>query len=286
MKLPPFEYACPATLDEAIALLASRDGDAKAISGGQSLMPILAFRLASPSLLVDLKKLKGLDQIKIDASGITLGAKVSWRQIEDDKRLATAHPLLQEMISHVAHYQIRNRGTVGGSIAHADPAAEMPGFSVTCDAKIVVKGSSGERIIPAGEFFEGPLMTVLEADELITEIRLPPWPAARRWGMLEFARRRGDFAMGGVAVFYDLDAQGRAVDAHVGVIGAGSIPHRVPGAEAAINGTTVDETAILAAAKAAAAGVEPLTDIHASAAYRRNLISVLLERALRAAVAR
>jgi len=286
MKLPPFEYACPATLDEAIALLASRDGDAKAISGGQSLMPILAFRLASPSLLVDLKKLKGMDQIKIEASGITLGAKVRWRQIEDDKRLATAHPLLQEMISHVAHYQIRNKGTVGGSIAHADPAAEMPGFSVVCDAKIVVKGSGGERIIPAGEFFEGPLMTVLEADELITEIRLPPWPSARRWGMLEFARRRGDFAMGGVAVFYDLDGQGRAVDAHVGVIGAGATPHRVPGAEAAINGTTVDEAAIQAAAKAIAAGVEPLTDIHASAAYRRNLVSVLLERALRAAVAR
>src|SRR5262245_62021446 len=136
MKMPPFEYACPTTLGEAVALLASHDGDAKALAGGQSLVPMLAFRLAQPSLLVDLRKLTELRQIKISENGVTLGAMTRWRDIEDDARLATAHPLLKAAISHVAHYQIRNRGTVGGSIAHADPAAEMPGIAVACDAEI------------------------------------------------------------------------------------------------------------------------------------------------------
>jgi len=126
MKMPPFEYACPTTLSEAVALLASRDGEAKAIAGGQSLMPMLAFRLAAPALLVDLRKLADLRQIKISKSGVALGAMVRWRDIEDDRRLRTAHPLLVAAIAHVAHYQIRNRGTVGGSIAHADPAADWP----------------------------------------------------------------------------------------------------------------------------------------------------------------
>src|SRR5262249_49865387 len=133
MKLPPFEYACPTTLSEAVALLASRDGGAKAVAGGQSLVPMMAFRVAQPSLIVDLRKLPDLDRIDIAADGVRLGAMVRWRQILDDKRLRAAHPLLAAAIEHVAHYQIRNRGTVGGSIAHADPAAEMPGIVVTCD---------------------------------------------------------------------------------------------------------------------------------------------------------
>src|SRR5437762_1019116 len=132
MKMPPFEYACPTTIAEAVKLLASHDGDAKALAGGQSLVPMLAFRLASPALLVDLRKLTELRAIKITDSGVTLGAMTRWRDIEDDERLATAHPLLKAAIAHVAHYQIRNRGTVGGSIAHADPAAEMPGIVRTC----------------------------------------------------------------------------------------------------------------------------------------------------------
>src|SRR5450432_3759428 len=154
MKLPQFEYACPTTLHDAVALLASRGSDAKALAGGQSLMPMMAFRIAHPALLVDLRKLPGLREIKISADGVRLGAMVRWRDIEDDARLKTAHPLLQAAISHVAHYQIRNRGTVGGSIAHADPAAEMPGIAVTCDAEIAVVGTSGPRVIPAAEFFE------------------------------------------------------------------------------------------------------------------------------------
>ena len=145
MKLPPLEYACPTTISEAVALLASRDGDAKAIAGGQSLMPMMAFRIATPSLLVDLRKLDELRGIKISDDGVRLGALVRWRDILDDERLTTAHPLLKAAVEHVAHYQIRNRGTVGGSIAHADPAAEMPGIVVTCDAEISVVGSNPAR---------------------------------------------------------------------------------------------------------------------------------------------
>src|SRR5690349_999777 len=193
MKLPAFEYACPATLAEAVALLASHDGEAKALAGGQSLVPMLAFRVAAPALLVDLRKLPGLKEIKIGADGLRLGAMVRWRDILDDARLKRAHPLLVAAVEHVAHYQIRNRGTVGGSIAHADPAAEMPGIVVACEAEIAVTGKAGARTIPAGKFFLGALTTALAPDEIITEIRLPAWPAARRWGFQEFARRRGDF---------------------------------------------------------------------------------------------
>src|ERR1700684_704563 len=172
MKLPPFEYACATTINEAVALLPSHDGEAKPLAGGQSLVPMLAFRVASPSLLVDLRKLAELREIKIADDGVTLGAMVRWRDILDDARLCTAHPLLVAAVEHVAHYQIRNRGTVGGSMAHADPAAEMPGIAVTCDAKIAVVGKSGARVIEAADFFKGPLMMALEADEIITETAL------------------------------------------------------------------------------------------------------------------
>jgi aerobic carbon-monoxide dehydrogenase medium subunit len=286
MKLPPLEYACPASLSEAVALLASRGGDARAIAGGQSLMPMLAFRVVAPSLLVDLRKLSELKEIKIAADGVRLGAMVRWRDIEDDARLDSAHPLLKAAIEHVAHYQIRNRGTVGGSIAHADPAAEMPGICVTCDAEIAVTGSNGSRAILADDFFVGALTTAIEPDEIITEIKLPAWPAKRRWGFQEFSRRRGDFAMAAAAVFYDQDASGKAANAHVGIIGLGDRPRRVPEVEAALNGQVVDEAMMERAAEVTTATVEAQDDIHASAAYRRSLAGTMVERALRGAVAR
>ena len=211
---------------------------------------------------------------------------VRWRDIEDDARLATAHPLLKAAIAHVAHYQIRNRGTVGGSIAHADPAAEMPGIAMTCDAEIAVVGKSGARVIQAADFFQGPLMTALTPDEIITEIRLPAWPARRRWGFQEFARRRGDFAMAGAAVFYDPDESGRARNAHVGAIGVADRPLRLGGVEAVLNGQLVDEATIAQAEAAASAMVDPPDDIHASGAYRRALVGTMVERALKNAVAR
>jgi carbon-monoxide dehydrogenase medium subunit len=285
MKLPPLEYACPATLAEAVALLAAHGGEARAIAGGQSLMPMLAFRVVAPALLVDLRKLPGLKEIAIAADGVRLGAMVRWRDIEDDARLASAHPLLKAAVEHVAHYQIRNRGTVGGSIAHADPAAEMPGIAVTCDAEIAVTGSKGSRVVRADDFFVGALTTALDHDEIITEIRLPAWPAKRRWGFREFSRRRGDFAMAAAALFYDQDASGKAMNAHVGVIGLGDRPRRIPEVEAVINGQVVDEALMERAAEVTTATVEAQEDIHASAAYRRSLAGTMVERALRSAAA-
>src|SRR5277367_3152324 len=180
MKLPPFDYACPTSISEAVALLASHGGEAKPLAGGQSLVPMMAFRIASPSLLVDLRKLAELRQIKIADDGVTLGAMVRWRDILDDARLRKAHPLLVAAVEHVAHYQIRNRGTVGGSIAHADPAAEMPGIVVTCEAKIAVVGKAGARVNEAANFVPDPRITTLKPDEISSEIRLPAWPAKRR----------------------------------------------------------------------------------------------------------
>ena len=172
MKLPKFDYASPTTVQEAVALLAAGNGTAKLLAGGQSLVPLLAFRLAAPSMLVDLGRIAGLDTIEIDDAGVHLGARVRWCDIEADARLATAHPLLAAAITHVAHYQIRKRGTVGGSLAHADPAAEMPGIAVACDAELTLVGPSGSRLVPAAAFFLGPLTTALAPDELIT--RNPP----------------------------------------------------------------------------------------------------------------
>jgi carbon-monoxide dehydrogenase medium subunit len=284
MKLPAFDYACPTTLGEAVQLLAAHD-DAKALAGGQSLVPMLAFRLVQPALLVDLRKLADLRGIAVAASGVTLGAMVRWRDIEDDARLAAAHPLLKAAIAHVAHYQIRNRGTVGGSMAHADPAAELPGIALTCEAEIAVVGKSGARVFPAADFFTGALTTALAPDEIIVEVRLPPWPAGRRWGFQEFARRRGDFAMAAAAVFYDEDARGRAIDPHVGVIGVADRPLRLPGVEALLDGATIDAATIALTEAAAAAAVDPPEDIHASADYRRALAGTMVERALRQAAA-
>jgi carbon-monoxide dehydrogenase medium subunit len=282
MKLPPFEYASPATLAEAIALLAAGGGTAKALAGGQSLLPTMAFRMAAPTLLVDLRNVPGLERIAVEKDGVRLGARTRWRDIEDDARLRAAHPLLAAAIAHVAHYQIRNRGTVGGSLAHADPAAEMPGVAVTCDAQIDLAGAKGARTVRAADFFLGPLSTVLAGDELIVAVRLPAWPATttRRWGFEEFARRRGDFALAGVACFYDLDENARAKNVHIGVIGACHRPHRLARSEAALEGRVVDEAAIGSAARAAEKEVDPPEDLHASAAYRRSLVGTLLERAL------
>src|SRR6266446_3589256 len=220
MKLPPFEYACPTTLPEAIQLLSERDGDAKPIAGGQSLVPMLAFRLAQPTLLVDLRKLADLRGIRISAKSVTLGAMVRWRDIEDD------------------------------------------------------------------DFFQGALTTALTPDEIIVEIRLPAWPAGRRWGFEEFARRRGDFAMAAAALFYDQSADGKGRNAHVGVAGVADRPLRLPSAEDVLSGRAVDQATIAEADAAASAAVDPQDDIHASAAYRRALVGTMVERALKRAAAR
>lgn len=280
MKLPEFEYASPATPQEVVRLLASRPGETKIIAGGQSLLPTMAFRLAQPALLVDIRKVQGLDRIEVDASGVTLGARTRWRQILDDQRLQQAHPLLAEAISHVAHYQVRNRGTVGGSLAHADPASEMPCIAVTCEAVLRVLGAAGERQIRAVDFLRGPLTTALAEDEMILSVHLPAWPAARRWSFLEFSRRPGDFALAAVALYYDVDGNGLASNAHIGVAGACHYAKRLSQAEAALNGQRVTPELARHAGALAAAEADPTGDFHASAAYRKALAGTLLERAL------
>lgn len=285
MKLPAFDYVAPGTLHEAVSLLAAHAGNALAIAGGQSLIPMLAFRLATPSLLVDLHLIPDLDTISVSDQGVCLGSKVRWCDIESDARLRTAHPLLAAAVSHVAHYPIRNRGTVGGSVAHADPAAELPGIAVTCDAQIAVVGQGGARTIGAADFFLGPMTTALAVDELIVELRLPAWPAPRRWAFEEFARQHGAFALAGIALFYDVP-DGLAENTHIGVIGASARPQRIPEAEAALNGRVISEPTILAAAQAASAAVDPADDMDASAAYRRSLVGTLVERALQCAARR
>ncbi len=284
MKLPPFEYACPSTMSEAIAMLAAHDGEAKPLAGGQSLLPMLAFRVAAPAVLVDLRKVLELRRIGITENGVSLGAMVRWRDILDDPELGRAHPLLVQAVAHIAHYQIRNRGTVGGSLAHADPAAELPAIAVTCDAKIAATGKAGERAIEAKDFFRGPLTTALTADEIITEIRFAAWPAQRRFGFCEFARRRGDFALAGAAVFYDEDG-GKAANVHVGAMGVSDRPLRLSVVEEALNGNTINEATIADAEAKASAAIDPPDDIHATGAYRKTLIGVMVERALHSALA-
>jgi carbon-monoxide dehydrogenase medium subunit len=278
LKLPPLEYAAPTTIDEAIALLASHDGEAKVLSGGQSLMPMLAFRLAAPKLLVDLRYVPGLSDVSIAESGLEIGAKVRWCDIETHARLAQAQPLLRAAVRHVAHYQIRNRGTVGGSLAHADPAAELPALAVTCEAEIVALGPRGRRTINAAEFFLAPLVTALEPDEIVVALRLPAWPARRRFAFEEFARRRGDFALAGVVLFYD-DPAGRIANAHVGAFGIADVPLRLPEVEGALNGQKPGADT-WARAVDAVGDLATRSDIHADAEYRRALFCTLLGRAL------
>jgi aerobic carbon-monoxide dehydrogenase medium subunit len=280
MKAPPFEYIRAAQLKDAIAALAQYGPHAKAIAGGQSLVPMLAFRLAGPRFLIDIGRIPDLKHIIIEDNVIRLGALVRWRDIERSAPLRRAHPLLCEAVRHVAHYQIRNRGTVGGSLAHADPAAELPGIAVTCDATIVLQSSRGKRSIAAREFFLAALSTALAPDELIVELSLPAWRANRRWSFVEFARRIGDFALAGVAVFYDFGPKGQAINVHIGAIGVAPIPLRLTGVEAALEGNAITESEIRAAGMAATTSVDPADDIHATGQYRRALLGVLTERAV------
>jgi carbon-monoxide dehydrogenase medium subunit len=284
MKLPDIEYVCPATLDEAVRFLS--DGEAKILSGGQSLMPMMAYRLATPSMLVDIGRIPELNQIRFSEEGISLGSRVRWRDIESSARLCTEHPLLCEGIQHVAHYQIRNRGTVGGSIAHADPAAEMPAIAIACDARIIAFGTKGWRDIDVGEFFVGPLMSCLEPTDIVTEIRLPKWPAHRKFAFEEFARRRGDFALAGVCLFYDLDSDDCAVDPRVVGFGAIDMPARIAEVEEFLQGKRIDAATCELAGSIAKDAISPSGDLHASPEYRRSLLGTLVERALIRSISR
>lgn len=282
MKLPQFDYCAPDSVDEIVRLLAENE-DAKIISGGQSLMPVLAFRLASPSMLIDMRKVPGLDRIEVDEDGVHLGARVRWCDIQNDPRLTEAHPLIHEMISHVAHTQVRNRGTVGGSLAHADPAAEMPGLAVVCDCRIEIAGPDGQRSMPSSKLFAGPLETSLGQADVITGVRFPVWPQGRLWAFVEVARRKGDFAMAGIAVFYDLDASGAARNVHVGAIGVGNTPLRLSKVEGLLEARIITEDLIEEARRTASEEVSPMSDMHGAEDYRRSLAGTLTARAIRKA---
>lgn len=285
MKLPAITYLSPSSIEETIALLDQHDGDAKILSGGQSLMPMLAFRLASCSILIDIKNINGLNEIVVSDRSVTLGARVRWRDIEQNTTLPVAHPLLVEAVKHVAHYAIRNRGTVGGSLAHGDPASELPAVAVACGAKINIIGPAGLRSVNAADFFLAPLMTALEHNEMIVSLELPAWPGDRRYAVKEFARRKGDFALAGAIVQFEMK-DGCIDQPRIGAFGVGDQPLRLSDAEGILSGSPPDAEIFARAAAAGVADLDIRSDIHADADYRRALLETLILRALDEAHAR
>ena len=279
MKPPRFDYHAPATVDEAVALLARYGGDAKPLAGGQSLVPLLNFRLTRPAAIVDLNRIGALAYIREANGHVALGAMTRQRTIEFSPVVARRLPLLREATRWVGHLPIRSRGTIGGSLAHADPAAEYPAVLTALEGTVVARGPRGERVVQAGDLFETYLTTRLAADELLVEVRLPSMPEAAGYAFEEFARRHGDFAIVGVAAVVVLDGA-RCVRARLATAGAGAVPLRLRAAEAALERDGVGDEAIRAAARQAAGLVEPDSDLHASADYRRHLTEVLTARAL------
>jgi carbon-monoxide dehydrogenase medium subunit len=285
VKPPKFEYHAPATVDEAVALLARYGGEAKVLAGGQSLVPLLNFRLTRPAALVDLNRIAALAGIREDDGWLRFGAMTRQRAIEFSPVVARRLPLLAEATRWVGHLPIRTRGTIGGSIAHADPAAEYPAVLVALEGEVVARGPRGERVIGAADFFQTYLTTALAPDEILTEVRLPAMEPGSGWAFEEFARRHGDFAIVGIAALVVLDGR-RCRRARLAAAGAGPVPVRLRQAEVVLERGSVDESSIQAAAAAAEQAVEPDGDLHASAEYRRHLTGVLTARALRRAVAR
>ena len=285
MKPPEFAYHRPASLPDALALLGAHAG-AKPLAGGQSLIPAMNFRLAAPAALVDLNQLTGLSGITESADGgLAIGAMTRHREVERSPLVRDRAPLLSLAMPFIAHSQIRSRGTLGGSLAHADPAAELPAVMVALEARLVVESTRGSRMIPAGEFFVGLFTTALEPGELITRIEIPPALPGSGAAFLERARRHGDYALVGVAVVVTRDA-GRVGEARIVLFSVGEGPVRAGAAERALAGGAGDAAAIRAAAQAVQQDIDPPSDIHASAAYRRQLATVLTGRALTTAFER
>jgi carbon-monoxide dehydrogenase medium subunit len=285
MKPRSFDYVAAATLDHAIAALAESGGDAKILAGGQSLVPMMNFRLVAPPTLVDINGIAGLAGIREHGDGTAVGALTRHRALETSDVVRRKFPVVHEAMRHVAHLAVRNRGTIGGSLAHADPAAELPAMCVLLDARLTARGSSGTRAIDATDFFVAPLTTSLADDEILTEIRFPTLPPATGWGFEEFSRRHGDFAVAGAAVTLTVSS-GVVARARLALMGVDQRPIRVPAAEAMLIGREVDRTLAEAAASAVRDAVRPMTDLHASADFRRHLAGVLSRRVIEAAWAR
>lgn len=283
MKPAPFKYYAPTTVAEALALLAEHGYDAKVLAGGQSLIPTMNFRLAQPAVLVDLNRISELFYIKPDnqSGGLLIGAMTRESQVEHSPLVAERSPLVTETMPYIAHEQIRHRGTFGGCIAHADPAAELPAVAVALKAKMKVRGQAGERWIPAEEFFISLFTTMLMPDELLVEVALPPRPPRTGWSFMEVARRHGDYALMGVAATVTLDKNNMCQEARLVHVNSGDHPCNAQTAVDLLKGQSLTAEAIEAAADAAAAkDVDPPKDIHASADYRRHLVKVLTRRAI------
>ncbi len=283
MKPVKFDYHAPTSLDDAVALLQRYGGDAKILAGGQSLMPLLNFRLSRPAALVDLNRIPSLAYIREHDGQVRLGAMTRQRTIEFSPVVARRLPLLSEATKWVGHLPIRTRGTIGGSIAHADPSAEYPAVLTALEGEVVARGPKGERVVKAKDLFLTYLTTSLESDEVLAEIRLPVMPMGAGFALEEFARRHGDFAIVAIAAMVVLDAA-RCKQARLATAGAGPVPVRLRAAEEILERDGVTDAAIDAAARRAAELVSPDSDIHASADYRRHLTMVLTRRALKRAL--
>lgn len=287
MKPAPFDYFAPQTLDEALSLLDQYGWDGKPIAGGQSLVPTMNFRLAAPTVLVDLNRIDELFFVAPRGEGLAIGAMTRQRTVERSPLVAERAPLISETMPYIAHPQIRNRGTFGGSLAHADPAAELPTLAVTLNARFRVQRKGGERWVEAPDFYVGLFATDLQPGELLTEIVIPPMPARTGYAFDEIARQHGNYAMAGAAGLITLDDGGKVADARLVFLSLGEGPEMARQAQAALLGEVPTEAAITqAAAIAAAQDIDPVSDIHASADYRRHLAQVLAKRVLAKAAAR
>lgn len=288
VKPPPFDYTAPDTLEEALSLLGEIGDDARALAGGQSLIPLLSLRLARPSHLIDLARIASLKALGAGGEHLTVGAMVRERQAEGDERVGKLAPLLADALPLIGHPAIRTRGTIGGSLSHADPAAELPAVALVLEAELLAESRArGRRAIPAADFFTGFFTTALEPDELLTSVRIPVTAPGTGWAIDEVARRHGDFAMVGAAAMVRLDGDtGGIGEARLALAGVGDTPVRLREAEQVLTGTEPTDEAFADAAAHAAAQLSPPADVHGSSAYRRHVAAVLARRTLKLAAER
>jgi carbon-monoxide dehydrogenase medium subunit len=287
MKPAPFEYHAPETVEEALFLLHNYGGEAKLLAGGQSLVPAMNFRVVQPSVLIDLNRVPELDYIREEDARLRIGAMTRERTLEFDPRIRQHYPLLAEAMPHVAHPQIRNRGTLGGSLAHADPAAELPVMMLALGARMKLRNAGSERWVDAENFFLGMFTTAIGPDEILAEIELSSLPAGTGWSFLEVAPRAGDYALMGVAAMVTLDEAGRCSHAKLVYLNAGDGPVDAKEAAQGVSGRVPDDDVIeAAAATASEREVNPFGNIHASPEYQRHLASVLTKKALKLAIQR
>lgn len=284
MKPAPFHLDLPTTVQEAADLLAAHGDEAKVLAGGQSLVPLLALRLARFERLVDLNSVPALRGIRRENGWLTVGAMTRQAEAERSDEVATAAPLLHRALPHIGHAQIRNRGTVGGSTAHADPASELPAVALALDADLVAVSATGPRTIAAADFFRGIWTTALEPDEILTEVRYPVWGDRAGFAIEEFARRSGDFAIAGVACAVALHTDGRIERAAIAFLGMGPTPLRAPAAEVALVGSAPADLDLAEISRAAAGETDPTDDLHGDASFRRRVAAHLTQRALTSAI--